>query len=350
MSACANEELARRMRRPFSIQPGRWLACAPVALLIAALYPVSPAHAQVSTETYPARVIRMINSLSAGSSADHLNRALADGISPRLNQRVIVENRPGDGGNVAAMAVVKAPADGYMLLMASTASLAIQMTYNASRLEYDLRKDLAPISKVAQIPNGLFISPTLPVDTLAAFVSYAKARPGQLSCASSGVGGLLHLTCELLKKTAGLDIVHVPYKGSTAIRPDLIEGRIALLADNVPVYVPLVQSGKLKVLAVTSPQRALVLPNVPTTTELGMPGLVSMGLFGLFAPLKTSDDIVSRLSRETVAVLRDPALREKLVKQGIEPAGSTPQELREQVDTEVNKWAGVIKDAKIDKE
>jgi tripartite-type tricarboxylate transporter receptor subunit TctC len=171
-----------------------------------------------------------------------------------------------------------------------------------------------------------------------------------LSCASSGVGGLLHLTCELFKKTAGLDIVHVPYKGSTAVRPDLVEGRVAVLFDNIPVYVPLVQSGKLKVLAVTSPQRSAILPNVPTAAELGMPGLVSMGLFGLFAPLRTDAEIVARLSRETVAVLQDPGLRDKLLQQGIEPAGSSASDLREQVRAEVEKWAGVIKDAHIKKE
>ena len=157
-------------------------------------------------------------------------------------------------------------------------------------------------------------------------------------------------TCELFKKTAGLDIVHVPYKGSTAIRPDLIEGRVAALFDNIPVYVPLVQGGKVKLLAVTSPQRAAILPGVPTAAELGMPALVSMGLFGLFAPLKTSEDVVARLSRESHAVLADPVLKEKLLAQGIEPAGSTPQQLRSQVETEVAKWAGVIRDAKIAKE
>ena len=307
-------------------------------------------HASAQSDAYPARVVRIVNSLSAGSSADNLNRALADGLSARLNQRFLVDNRPGDGGNIAAMTVVRAPADGHLLLMASTASLAIQMTYNAGRLEYDLRKDLAPISTVAQIPNGLFVSPALPVGTLGEFVAYAKSRPGQLSCASSGVGGLLHLTCELFKKTAGLDIVHVPYKGSTAIRPDLIEGRVAVLFDNIPVYVPLVQSGKLKLLAVTAPRRAAILPSVPTATELGMPALVSMGLFGLFAPLKTSDDIVARLSRDTVAVLAESGLRDKLLAQGIEPSGSTPQQLREQVENEVTKWAGVIRDARIGKE
>ena len=308
------------------------------------------AHAQSGADAYPARPIRMINSLSAGSSADNLNRILAEGLAQRLSQRVIVENRPGDGGNIAAMAIVKSPPDGYTLFMSSTASLAIQMTYHAERLEYDLRKDLAAVSKVAQIPNGLFVTPVLPTESLAALVAYAKKNPARLSCASGGVGGLLHLTCELFKKSAGLDILHVPYKGTTAIRPDLIEGRVSMLFDNIPVYVPLVHAGKLRALAVTAPQRAASLPAVPATPELGLPNLISLGLFSLYAPPRTSEDIVARLSRETIATLNDPSIREKLAAQGIEPGGSTPQALREQVDAEISKWAGVIRDAQIPKE
>lgn len=306
-----------------------------------------PGIAAAQGEAYPARIIRVVNSLAAGSSADHLNRALADGLSTRVNQRVIVENKPGDGGNIAAMTVVKAAPDGYTLLMASMASLAIQMTYSAGRLEYDLRKSLAPVSKVAEIPNALFVTPVLPVDSLKAFVAHMKAKPGQYSCASSGVGGLLHLTCELFKKSAGVDVLHVPYKGSTGFRPDLVEGRITMAFDNVPVYVSLVEAGKLKALVVTTERRAAILPNVPTTAEAGMPGLLSMGLFSLFAPLNTPADAVALLSRESVIVLRDPKVRETLVRQGIEPGGSTPQELRAQVENEVARWAKVIKEAEI---
>jgi tripartite-type tricarboxylate transporter receptor subunit TctC len=317
------------------------------AVVLAGLLSAVPASAQAQPEPYPSRVIRIVNSLGAGSSADFLNRQLADGLSARLNQRVLVDNRPGDGGNIAAMTVVKAPPDGYMLLMSSTASLAIQMTYNASRIEYDLRRSLAPISKVAEIPNALLVTPVLPVDNFKAFVAYVKARPGEFTCASAGVGGLLHLTCEMFKKTAGVNVLHVPFKGTTVFRPDLIEGRITMAFDNLPVYVPLVTSGKLKALAVTSPQRAAILPGVPTTAELGMPEVQSVGLFSLFAPLNTPADVISLLSRESVAVLNDPKIRDTLVAQGIEPGGSTPQDLRAQVEAEVAKWAKVIKEAGI---
>ena len=298
-------------------------------------------------ELWPSRPLRIVNSLSAGSSADRLNRAYADGLSAKLNQRVLVDNRPGDGGNIAAQNVAKAPADGYTLLLGSTATLAIQMTYHAGRLGYDMRKDFAPVSKVAQIPNGLFTAPNLPVDSLKGLIELAKAKPGAYSCASSGVGGLLHLTCELFKKVAGIDLLHVPHKGSTAFLPELIEGRITIAFDNIPIYIPLVEAKKLKILAVTTPQRAAVLPHVPTTAELGLPRLESMGLFGLFTPARTPEDIVRLLASASIEVLRQPALIEQLVKQGMEAEGSTPDALRAQLENEINKWARVIRDAGI---
>jgi tripartite-type tricarboxylate transporter receptor subunit TctC len=291
--------------------------------------------------------VRMVNSLSAGSSADRLNRAYGDALAARLNQRVLVDNRPGDGGNIAAQIVAKAPADGYTLLLGSTATLAIQATYHAARLGYDMRKDFAPVSKVAQIPNGLFTAPNLPADSLKALVALAQAKPGAYSCASSGVGGLLHLTCELFKRTAGVDLLHVPHKGSTAFLPEIMEGRITIAFDNVPVYIPLVEAKKLKILAVTTPRRTAVLPEVPTTAELGMPRLESMGLFGLFAPARTPQEIVRVLSRESIDVMQQPALLDHLLKQGIEAEGSTPQALRAQLDSEIVKWARVIREAGI---
>jgi tripartite-type tricarboxylate transporter receptor subunit TctC len=318
------------------------------ATLAVSLAGLSAATA-LAQETFPNRPLRIVNSLAAGSSGDQLNRLLADGLTARFKQRVLVDNRPGDGGNVAAMVVVKAPADGYTLLMASTASLAIQMTYNAGRLEYDLQRDLAPVSAVAQIANGLFVTPAIPAKNLAALVTQLRAKPGQYSCASSGVGGLLHLTCALFNRVAGVDALHVPYKGA-AFRTDLMEGRVTIAFDNVPVYAPLVESGKLRILAVTTAPRIALLPEVPTAAELGMPELMSVGLFSLFAPLKTPADVVSLLSRETVAALADPALQDKLGRQGIDAAGSTPLALREQVEQEVARWARVFREAKIARE
>lgn len=310
----------------------------------------SQALAQSAGDASTVKPIRLVNSLSAGSAGDRLARLFADTLMPLLNQKVIVDNRPGDGGNIAAQTVARAPADGTMLLFSSTASLAIQMTYGAGKLNYDLRRDFEPISTVAQIPNGLFVTTAIAADTLPALIKEAKAQPGKLTCASSGVGGLLHLTCELFKKSAGVDVLHVAYKGSTAFLPELLSGRITLAFDNVPVYVPLVNAGKLKILAVTSRKRAAVLPFVPTTAELGMAQLESTGLFGLLAPLRTPDELVKRLSRESVMALKQPSLLAQTRTDGVEPAGSTPQGLRAQIDSEINKWARVIRDAKIGRE
>ncbi|HTE13824.1 MAG TPA: tripartite tricarboxylate transporter substrate-binding protein, partial [Burkholderiales bacterium] len=187
-------------------------------------------------------------------------------------------------------------------------------------------------------------------DTLPALLRELKAKPGQYSCASSGVGGLLHLTCELFKKVAGVNVLHVAYKGSTFFLPDLVSGRVALAFDNVPVYVPMVNAGKLKVLAVTSAKRVAVLQFVPTTAELGMPQLESMGLFGLLAPQRTPDSVIRLLSRGAVGALRERDVRERLVREGVEPGGSAPDGLRKQIDNEVGKWARVITEANIKRE
>ncbi len=302
------------------------------------------------TEVYPARQIRMITSLAPGSSGDRLARTFADQLGVQIKQKVLLENRPGDGGNIAAMSIVKAQPDVYALLFSSTASLAIQMVYNADTVAYSFSRDLLPISTVAQIPNGLFVTTAIEPDTLPALVRELKAHPGKYSCASSGVGGLLHLTCELFKKAAGVNVLHVAYKGSTFFLPDLVSGRIAMAFDNVPVYVPMVNAGKLKVLAVTSARRVAVWPQVPTAHEIGMPRLESMGLFGLLAPLRTPDSAVSLLSRGAVDALRERGVRDRLIREGIEPGGSAPEGLRKQIDTEISKWMNVIRDANIKRE
>ena len=294
---------------------------------------------------YPNKTVRLITSLATGSSADAFGRAVAEQLTRRLNQSVIMDPRPGAGGNLAAETVAKAAPDGYTLLMSSVASNAINATYYSS-LNYDFRKDFAPISKFGQIANGLFVGPGLPANSLAELTALAKAAPGKHTCASSGTGGLLHLTCEMYKKAAGIDVLHVAYKGAT-FSPDIIAGRVTLVFDNIPVYVPLVNAGKIKALAVTTPVRSPVLPNVPTAIESGLPGLESRGLFGLLAPAGTPGEIVQLLNREIAAVLNDPGMREKLLQQGIEPEASSPDGLRDLIQSEILKWARVIKDADI---
>lgn len=303
--------------------------------------------AQAQSEVYPARQVRLVASLAPGSSGDRLARNFAEQLGAQIKQKVIVENRSGDGGNIAAMHVVKSPPDGYTTLFSSTASLVIQMVYNADTVGYSFSKDLLPVSTVAAISNGLFVTTAIEPDTLPALVKELKSKPGQYSCASSGTGGLLHLTCELFKRVAGVNVLHVAYKGSTQFLPDLVSGRVAIAFDNVPVYVPMVNSGKLKVVAVTSAKRVAVLPQVPTTAELGMPQLESTGLFGVLAPLKTSDNAIKLLSRGSVDALRDKDARERAAREGVDLNGSTPEGLRKQIETETAKWSRLIKDANI---
>ena len=300
---------------------------------------------QAQERAYPNKVVRFITSLATGSSADAFGRAITDQLTRRVNQSFIMDPRPGAGGNLAAETVAKAAPDGYTLLMSSVASNAINASYYTS-LNYDFRKDFAPVTKFGSIPNGLFVGPELPANNLKDLTALLKAAPGKYSCASSGTGGLLHLTCEMYKKAAGLDVLHVPYKGAT-YQPDLVAGRVTLVFDNIPVYVPLVKSGRLKVLAITSATRSPVLPFVPTAIEQGLPGFDSRGLFGLLAPAGTPNEVIQLLNREIAAVLRDPAMKEKLIAQGIEPESSTPDGLRDLIQSEITKWARVIKEADI---
>lgn len=295
---------------------------------------------------YPAKTIRFVTSLGAGSGADGFTRSVAEALTKRLNQSVVVENRPGAGGNVAAETVARSAPDGYTLLMSSVASNAINATYYKS-LNYDFRRDFAPITKFGQIANGLFVGPGVPANNLAEFTALLKAAPGKYSCASAGRGGLLHLTCEMYKKAAGVDVLHVAYKGATFFLPDVMGGRVTMVFDNIPIYVPLASAGKIKILAVTTPTRSPVLPDVPTTAESGLPTVESRGLFGLLAPAGTPEDVVQLLSREAGAVLNDPGLREKLLRQGIEPEPSSPEALRSLIQSEITKWARVMKEADI---
>lgn len=315
------------------------------ALLLTATLLATATPALAQERAYPTKVVRFITSLATGSSADAFGRAITDQLTRRLNQSFIMDPRPGAGGNLAADTVAKAAADGHTLLMSSVASNAINASYY-SALSYDFRKDFAPVIKFGSIPNGLFVGPELPANNLKDLSALIKAAPGKYTCASSGTGGLLHLTCEMYKKAAGLDVLHVPYKGAT-YQPDLIGGRVTLVFDNIPVYVPLVKSGRLKILAITSATRSPVLPFVPTAIEQGLRNFDSRGIFGLLAPAGTPPEVIQFLNREIAIVLKDPAMKERLIAQGIEPETSTPEGLRDLIQSEITKWARVIKEADI---
>jgi tripartite-type tricarboxylate transporter receptor subunit TctC len=321
---------------------------ATLASLLALNLPQS-AHAQAPARLasgYPAKPIHVIVPFPAGGATDILTRVVVDKLGARLGQPIIVDNKPGAGANIGAEAAAKALPDGYTLLMGSVASHAIAVTYYR-HLGYDFRRDLVPISMVGYVPNVLVVTPGLPVRTVAELISYAKSHPGELNFASSGTGALIHLTGEMFKQMAAIDIVHVPYKGTALFLPDLIDGRVSMALDSMPPHLPHIKSGKLRALAVTSAKRSPVLPDLPTIAEAALPGFESIAPYALFAPAGTPADIMALINREVNAVLLLPEVREKLAEQGIETAGSSAEALAAIVKSEIAKWAKVIRDGNI---
>ena len=318
-----------------------------VAVLVAGVCAAmvgAPASAQ---DKYPSKPVKFIISQTAGSGGDAFARNVAENLARRINQSVVVDPRPGAGGNLAAEIVAKAQPDGYSLLHGSLSSLAIAVSYYKS-LNYDVRRDFVAITKTGQIANALVVGAGVPANNINELTAMIKAvAPGKYTCASAGVGGLLHLTCELYKKAANVDVLHVPYKGTQFFLPDLMVGQITLAFDTLPIYVAQAKAGKVKILAVTSPARSQILPEVQTAVEAGLPSLVSVGLYGLFAPVKTPSEVLQLLHRETSTALGDANLREKLLGQGIEIEPSSPEVLRELMQSEISKWARVIKDSGI---
>ena len=295
---------------------------------------------------YPARPVKIIVPFPAGGATDILTRVVGQKLSERIGQQMPIDNRPGAGANIGAEAAAKSPPDGYTLLMGSIASHSIALSYYKT-LGYDVRKDFAPIAMTGAITNVLVVHPALPVRNVRELIALARAHPGQLNFASSGTGGLIHLTGELFKQMAKIDIVHVPYKGTALFLPDLLNGQIAMSLDTLPPHLPFIKTGKLRALAVTTVKRSPVLPDLPTVAEAALPGFESVAIYALLAPAGTSKDIVTSLNRETNVVLQMGDVKDKLSAQGIEPLGGTPEAVSAIIRNEVAKWARVIKEGGI---
>jgi tripartite-type tricarboxylate transporter receptor subunit TctC len=300
-------------------------------------------------DTYPSKMIKMVVPFPPGGATDILARAVSDKLSVALGQPVIIENKPGAAANIGAAAVAKAAPDGYTLLMGALGSHSVSVSY-AKNIGYDIRKDLEPISMAGMLSNVVVVSADMPVKKLGDLVALAKAQPGKYTCGSSGTGGLIHLTCEMFKLSTGIDVLHVPYKGTAPLIPDLVAGRVTVALDTLPPYMALIKSGKLKALAVTTARRSPLMPDVPTVAEAGYPGFESVSSYGLLAPAGTPPAIVQRLNHEVNIILKDASLKEKLLQQGIEAQGSTPEALRIFINKEVAKWARVIADSHIQPE
>jgi tripartite-type tricarboxylate transporter receptor subunit TctC len=294
---------------------------------------------------YPAKPIRIVVPFPPGGGQDIVARGLGEKLSPRLGQPLVIENKPGAGTTIGTDAAAKSPPDGYTLLVSGIGAQAIVHTMFPKR-SFDIR-DFAPVSRVGYGTIAFVVPQASRASSVKEFVALAKASPGRLNFASSGTGGLIHLTGEMFRLAAGIDLTHVPYKGTTQILPDLLDGRVDMALDSLPAYIPHLKSGKLRALAVASRERSSLLPELPTMAEAGVPGVVSATDYAVYAPAGTSRDIVARLNREINAVLAMDDFRAKLAAGGIEISGSTPEAMQAELAEEIVKWAKVIREANI---
>ncbi len=304
-----------------------------------------PAFAQ----NYPSKTIRFLVGFAPGGSTDIFARIIAAEMTKNIGQQVVVENRPGAGGNIAAEAASKAPPDGYTIFACTTGVFAIQ-PFMYSKLPYDPEKGFAHITQTGTLPYIVVIHPSLPAKTIREFIAVAKARPGEINYASSGIGAGSHLSAAYFASVAGLKLVHVPYKGSGQIMGDLIGGQVVMLFDQPVSSMPHVNAGKLRVLGISSGTRFVTMKHIPTIAEQGLAGFEAVSWSGACAPGGTPRPIVDRLHSEIVKVLKVPDIRERLLRDGIEPVGSTPEQFQEHTRKEAVKWSKVVKDsgAKVD--
>jgi tripartite-type tricarboxylate transporter receptor subunit TctC len=295
---------------------------------------------------YPARPISMVVGFAPGGGTDTASRIIAKKLGENLGQTVLVENKAGAGGNIATEFVVKSAPDGYTILLGSVGTLAIT-PHLLPKPPFDSLRDLAPITMAVVFPNVLVIHPSVPANTLAEFVKLAKAKPGVLNYGSSGVGNAGHLAGELFRIHAGIDIMHVPYKGGGPATTDLLGGQIAAIFATPASVVGHIKTGRLRALATTGPQRSLAMPEVPTIAESGYPGYEAVNWYAYVAPVKTPKDILVRLNQELVTVLNVPEVREQLISHGLEPQPGTAESLAKYIEREYATWGRVVREAKI---
>jgi tripartite-type tricarboxylate transporter receptor subunit TctC len=314
-----------------------------LAALVTTLSLLLPAS--VAAQDFPNKPIRLIVPFPPGGPNDIIARVIGQRMSELLKQPVLIDNRGGQGGAFGTDAVAKAKPDGYTIAISSAGALAISPSME--KVGYDTSKDLQPITLIATVPEMLVVATNVPASNMAELVALAKAQPGKLNFASSGPGSLPHLAVELLKLTARIDIVHVPYRGAAPAINDLLGQQVQMTFLDLPVILPQIRAGALRPIAIGSPQRAATAMEVPTTAEAGMPDLRIENWYGMVAPAGTPPTVVAALNRTAIEAMRDPAVQEKLAVQGLTLVGDTPEHFRGFIDTETRKWAAVIKDAGI---
>ena len=295
---------------------------------------------------YPAKPLRLIVPFAPGGSTDIFARLIAERAQAPLGQPVVVENRAGAAGNIGAEAVVRSAPDGYTLLMATTGVMAINNALYKN-MTYDAAKDLEPVLYVASITNVLIVPPDSPAKSVAELIALAKKEPGKLTFASSGAGASTHMSAELFKSMAGIDILHVPYKGSGPAMPDLMSGRVSMMFENAPGAVSHIKAGKLRALAQTGLKRSSALPEVPTVAESGVPGYESLSWSGIAVPAGTPRAVIDRLNKDLNSILAMADMRQKLAEQGADTIGGPPEAFAAHIRAEREKWSRVIKTANI---
>jgi tripartite-type tricarboxylate transporter receptor subunit TctC len=305
--------------------------------------------APASAQTYPTKPIRLIVGSAPGGPIDFSARLTAQKLTEALGQSVVVDNRTGAGGTIGTEYVSKAAPDGYTLLMASAATLCITPNLYP-KIPYDTLRDFAPVSTVAAVSYVLVVHPSIPVKTVQEFIALAKAEPGRLRFGSAGSGSVTHLGVELFKSMAGVDLLHVPYKGAGPAMIDLIGGQLDFMLDSLLTSTPLVKAGKLRALAQTGMRRSVVWPDLPTVAETVLPGYEVSTWFGLVAPAATPRGIIVKLNGAIVKALGNAEIRERLLMQGLEPVGNSPEEFGKLIRDELPKWAKIVKvsGAKVD--
>jgi tripartite-type tricarboxylate transporter receptor subunit TctC len=313
---------------------------------ILALLALTIATSGALAQEYPGKPVRILVPFAAGGNTDGIARIAAEWLGRAFGQQVIVENRPGAFGTIAVDALIKSPADGYTLLMAAHPQ-AVTVPLMQAKKTYDPQKDFAPVSIVGSNPFVLGIHSSVPVNNVREFVEYAKARPGQINYASGGAGSMGHLSGALFAVRAGINLNHIPYKGGGPAVKDLLGGQVHMYFGNFSEFVGHAESGRIKVLGVSSEKRASQRPDLPTIAESGYPGFRTITWNGLVAPAGTPIAIIARISAEVQKMAKDPAASQRLVNIGVDPWGSTPQEFSEAIRSESALWGGVIRDANI---
>lgn len=314
---------------------------APIALTALTSLALATPLVATAEPAYPLKPVKIVVGYAAGGSADAAARLLANQLSVRMKQPFVVENRPGAASSIAASGVARSAPDGYTLFLGSNANAINATLYK--KLPFDIRKDFAPVALVTSFPNVMVVNPSMPVKTVGEFIAYAKAHPGAVNFASSGIGSSTHLSAEMFKSMAGIKMEHIQYKGSAPALTDLMAGQVQVMFDNAPSVLPFIRSGKLRAIAVTSAQPQPFAPQLPTIAGAGLPGFEVKSWYGLFAPADTPPAVVQALNQQVNAALQDRSMRDQLATLGASPEGGTPEAMRRHVEQEVTKWAAVIR-------